>query len=382
VADKKEESTKKDDGRGDNGRSGAGGSAVSAEGAVNFAHKGDIIDVMAAAGSGRNQPLEGFLPDYTDIVDYIIRSTHKMWEEGGIGLLYQHYAENTIVWSDWGVNYGRERTMEYVIQRKASFPDLRGYADDVIWAGNDRDGFRTSHRGTQIGHNYGPSKYGPPTGKRIQFRSIANCVVRENRVIEEWLVHDELPVVRQLGLDVHAVLRDLTEQMTDGAMRDIVAEVPRVQGQTTPSLYQPRHPGRFDVEDFVHLAIDEIWNWRLLNRIPAYYAANAPYHAPSARDLYGLSEIKAFVLALLAAFPDGMIEIDDLYWNGNEEEGYRAAIRWTFLGTHRGVGIYGRPTGRPVRLIGSTQQRIKNGKIVEEWTFFNELALLWKLNYA
>lgn len=349
---------------------------------VDFMHKGSIIEVMAAAGSGRNQPLEGFLPDYTDIVDYIIRSTHKMWEEGGLGLLYQHYAENTVVWSDWGVNYGRERTMEYVIQRQSSFPDLRGYADDVIWAGDDIHGFRTSHRGTQIGHNYGPSKYGPATGRRIQFQSIANCVVRNNRVTEEWLVHDELTVVRQLGLDVHEVLRDLTEHMSAGAPRDIVAEVPRVQGQTTPAVYQPKHPDEFDVEDFVRMAFDELWNWRLLNKIPGYYAANTPFHAPSDRQLYGLGAIRAFVLAILAAFPDGMIEIDDLYWNGNEQEGYRAAIRWTFMGTHRGFGIYGKATGRPIRLIGSTQQRIKNGKIVEEWTFFNELALLWKLQYA
>ncbi|GAC1628561.1 MAG: ester cyclase [Chloroflexota bacterium] len=349
---------------------------------VDFMHKGSIIEVMAAAGSGRNQPMEGFSPDYTDIVDYIIRSTHKMWEEGALGLLYQHYAENTVVWSDWGVNYGRERTMEYVIQRQSSFPDLRGYADDVIWAGDDTQGFRTSHRGTQIGHNYGPSKYGPATGRRVQFQSIANCVVRNNRVSEEWLVHDELTVVRQLGLDVHEVLRDLTEQLSAGAPADIIAEVPRVQGQTTPTLYQPKRPGLFDVEDFVRLAFDEIWNWRLLNKIPGYYAANTPFHAPSDRQLYGQGAIRAFVLAILAAFPDGMIEIDDLYWNGNEKEGYRVAIRWTFMGTHRGLGIYGKATGRPIRLIGSTQQRIKDGKIVEEWTFFNELALLWKLRYA
>ncbi len=349
---------------------------------IDFKHKGSIIEMMAAAGSGRNQPLEGFLSDYTDIVDYIIRCTHKMWEEGGLGLLYQHYAENTVVWSDWGVSYGRERTMEYVIQRQSSFPDLRGYADDVIWAGDDRAGFRTSHRGTQIGHNYGPSKYGPATGRRIQFQSIANCVVLNNRVTEEWLVHDEMTVVRQLGLDVDQVLRDLTEQMSAGAPADIIAEVPRVQGQTTPASYQPKRPGQFDVEDFVRLAFNEIWNWRLFNRIPTYYAANTPLHAPSDRQLYGHGQIRAFVLAVLAAFPDGMIEIDDVYWNGNEEEGYRAAIRWTFRGTHRGFGIYGKATGRSIRLIGSTHQRIKDGKIVEEWTFFNELALLWKLRYA
>jgi predicted ester cyclase len=170
--------------------------------------------------------------------------------------------------------------------------------------------------------------------------------------------------------------------MSAGAPVDIIGEVPRVRGQTTPRVYKPRNLGTFDVEDFVRLAFDEIWNWRLFNRISTYYAANTPFHAPSYRQLYGHGEIRAFVLAVLAAFPDGMIEIDDLYWNGNEEEGYRAAIRWSFIGTHRGFGIYGKATGKPIRMIGSTQQRIKGGKIVEEWTFFNELALLWKLRYT
>jgi predicted ester cyclase len=352
------------------------------ESTIDFRAKGDVQNLMAAAGSGRLQPMKGFASDYTDIVDYIIRSTHKMWEEGGIGLLYEHYAHNTVTWSDWGPTYGRDRVMEYVIQREAAFPDLRIYADDVIWAGNEKEGFRTSHRVTQIAHNYGPSKYGPPTGRRIQFRSTADCVVQGNRVIEEWLVDDELTIVRQLGLDVDTVLREISQQMDVSAPADIVGEVPRVQGQTTPPMYRPKHPGQFNVEDFVHLLVDEVWNWRLLNRIPAYYASNVPIHGPSNRELYGHGDMRAFVLAVLAAFPDAMIQIDDVYGNGNDQDGYRVASRWHFIGTHRGIGIYGRPTGRQIQMLGSTQYRIKDGKVVEEWTFFNELALLWKLRYA
>lgn len=349
---------------------------------IDFLKKGDAINMLTGTGDSRLQPMHGFLPEYTDIVDYIVRSTHRMWEEGGIGLLYQHYSHNTVVWSEWGVNYGRDRTFEYVIQRESAFPDLRLYSDDVIWAGNDREGFRTSHRITQIGHNYGPSKYGPATRRRIQFRSTADCIVRDNRIIEEWLAHDEMAVVRQLGLDVDTVLREITQHVDVAPPKDIVGEIPRVQGQTTPLKYEAQHPDRFDVEDFVRLMIDEVWNWRLLNRIPAYYASNVPFHGPAGRELYSVGEIRAWVLALLAAFPDLMIHIDDLFWNGGEEEGYRVAVRWHLSGTHRGVGIFGRPTGRQVHLLGSSQYRLKGGKIAEEWTFFNELALLWKLRYA
>jgi predicted ester cyclase len=345
-------------------------------------HKGDVIDVMAAAGTGRRQSLDGFLDDYTDIVDYIVRSTHRMWEEGGIGRLYEHYAHNTVVWSDWGVTYGRDRTFEYVYAREAAFPDLRLYADSVVWTGDDVEGFRTNHRITQTGHNMGHSKWGPPTGRRIQYSSFALCIVKQNRVVEEWLAHDEIAGVRQLGLSVDAVLEELTTQIDRGAIAALPAEIPRVAGQTTPEVYIPRHPDRFDVEDFVRQGIGEIWNWRLFNRIPTYYAAGCRVHGPNSREMYGHGDLRAFVLSILSGFPDAMIQIEDLFWNGNEDEGYRTAVRWTLLGTNTGIGVYGRPTGKPIRAIGITEQRIEHGKIVEEWTIFNELALLWKLRYA
>jgi len=349
---------------------------------IDFVHKGDVIDVMAAAGTGRLQSLEGFLPDYTDIVDYIIRCTHKMWEEGAIGLLYQHYGHNTVVWSDWGVTYGRDRTFEYVYQRESAFPDLRLYPDSVVWTGNDVEGFRTNHRITQTGYNMGHSKWGPPTGRRIQYSSFALCIVKENRIVEEWLAHDEISGVRQLGLNVDTVLEELAAQIDRGAIEDMPAEVPRVVGQTTPATYAPKRPGSFDIEDFVRQGISEIWNWRLFNKIPDYYAPECRVHGPNSREMFGHGDLRAYILSILSGFPDAMIQIEDVYWNGSEEEGYRTAVRWTLLGTNRGIGIYGRPTGKPVRAIGISEHRIKNGKILEEWTIFNELALLWKLRYA
>ena len=108
---------------------------------VDYRDKVDILAYERAAGTGQRHPLKGFMPDYTDIVDYIVRCTHKMWEEGAIGLLYEHYAHDTKVWSEWGCSYGREETMGYVAQRLAGFPDFRIYPDDVIWTGNDVEGF-------------------------------------------------------------------------------------------------------------------------------------------------------------------------------------------------------------------------------------------------
>ena len=57
---------------------------------------------------------------------------------------------------------------------------------------------------------------------------------------------------------------------------------------------------------------------------------------------------------MLAMFPDAAHRVDDLYWMGNDRDGYTVAVRWTLDGTHRGHGPYGPPTGRRVRQWGLT----------------------------
>ncbi|MBV9279231.1 MAG: ester cyclase [Chloroflexi bacterium] len=113
-----------------------------------------------------------------------------------------------------------------------------------------------------------------------------------------------------------------------------------------------------------------------------FYAPQCRVHGPNSREMYGHGDLRAFILSILAAFPDAMLQVEDVFWNGSDREGYRTAVRWTLLGTNRGLSRYGRPTGKHVRVIGLTEHRLERGKIMEEWTMFNELALLWKLRYG
>ena len=45
-------------------------------------------------------------------------------------------------------------------------------------------------------------------------------------------------------------------------------------------------------------------------------------------------------------------------------------------GTHTGYGVYGEPTGNPIRIIGISHHVIRDGLIENEWTIFDEFALL------
>ena len=68
--------------------------------------------------------------------------------------------------------------------------------------------------------------------------------------------------------------------------------------------------------------------------------------------------------------------IDHIYWLGDDQQGYRVATRWSLIGTHEGPSMYGKPTGKPIHIMGITHHRVQDGKYVREWTIFDQIALL------
>ncbi len=335
-----------------------------------------------AAGGERRQGLAGFEPHYTDIVDYIIRCTHRIWEDKAIGLIYTHYAHNTPVHLTDAEHYGRDQVVENTVQTLAMFPDLRLFGDEVIWNGNDEDGFHSSHRVTWVGHHTGHGLYGAPTGARVQRREIAHCVVRHNRIVEEWVVHDETALIRQLGLDEVELARAFAQAEAARGVRpyaDAGGEVPRRRGQLHPPITLDGDPRDPDV--LPHLLFGLIWNARMLNYIGEYYAEGATVCAPGNRRLSGHGDLTAYLLGLLAAFPDAAITVDHVNWVGADDAGFKVAARWTLQGTHTGAGVYGPPSGRRARVIGISHFEVQGGRIQREYMVWDEFALLKQIHW-
>ena len=342
----------------------------------------DIGYFMAQADTGRRQSLEGFDPDYTDIVDYIVRCTHKIWEEKGIGLIYTHYAHNTPVHLTDAEYYGRDQVVENTVRTLAAFPDLRLFGDEVIWSGNDQEGFHSSHRVTWSGHNLGHSVYGPPTGQRVQRREIAHCFVRQNRIVEEWIVHDETALIRQLGLDEVELAKAMALEEAARGIQPYASglgEVPRLSGQLHPPVRLQGDP--HDPDELPGLLYGLVWNARMLNCLKDYYAPSAPVWVPGSRRLEGHSDLTGYILGLLAAFPDGAMNVDFVNWVGSEAGGYKVAVRWTFQGTHLGPSGYGAPTGKRVRVMGISHFEVQGGQIQREYMVWNEFALLKQIHW-
>jgi len=335
----------------------------------------------AATPGERVQPMRGFEETYVDIVDYIIRITDRIWEDQDVGYIYDTYAEGCRVYDDGGPKYGVERVVEETMQSIHAFPDSRHFADDVIWAGNEDEGFATSHRAINVGHHLGPWRWGEPTGRKIHLWVIANCVSQENRIFEEWVLYNAVARLYQCGVDVRAAARAYgNEGLSPPLGERELTEVERLRGGRVPDRYPAADPGAgFDVDHFVRGLFHDTYNRRDLSAIDRAYAANVRWHGGSLREGYGRADVRKLARALMATFPDLGLHVDEVYWMGNEAEGFSVSVRWTAIGTHRGYGLYGAPTGRRVHLWGLNQLYLRDGRITEEWALFNEFDVLAQL---
>ena len=335
------------------------------------------IQFMDEADSGLTQPMEGYNPRYKNIVDYIIGVTHEIWEEHGIGKLYDYYANTVKMHTASGLKFGREAVIAATIESQASFPDRRLYGEEVIWRGNNVDGFYTSHRLRHEGTNRGWTPYGPPTGKRVSYRTIADCVCVRDMMVEEWISRDELTLIMQLGLDPVQTAKEIAakEKDSDLPLR-VVGDIDHRIGQLPPEPWPESQTEGFDPEDFVGRMMHEIWNWKLLNKAREYYHENFVFEGPSGRAFQGIGEFQTYALSLLSPFPDLSVSLDHFCHVGDAHAGYRVATRWSMRGTHTGYGIYGEPTGNPMRLMGFSHHIIKDGRIASESTVFDEFVLL------
>jgi predicted ester cyclase len=191
--------------------------------------------------------------------------------------------------------------------------------------------------------------------------AIANCVSLENEIFEEHVIYNNSSLLLQLGFDLRTLARDFGNH--GAALRPSIdarfGEPDRVLGQGTPSNLPS--PDESDPGQMLRYAYHYLWN------------------CPSGREFYGRGEYKSFVLSLIAMFPDLALQVDDLYYMGNSADGYLTSVRWSAVGTHRGLGIYGPPTGRRVQFWGITQHRLIEGEVHEEWMMFNEFEVMQQI---
>lgn len=335
----------------------------------------------SAPGSGEKGGMQGFDSEFTDIVDYILRITYRIWEGKQVGLCRDYYSSDCPVYTLAGYTEGAEQIVQNTLRTLAGFPDRTLHADNIIWGGNDREGFHTSHLICSNMTHLGPTEFGPASARRAQIHVIAHCVVKNNRIVEEWLVRDNYALAQQLGVDPAAHAKLIAEAPLDPEspfVRWRSAELERVA--LTPIAPVP-YPAASNTEAYVAAALQNIWNARLLGDCRLFYAANARLHASARPEYDGVDNIIGFYLEILGAIPDARVSVD-YSCNNSMREGTWVAVRWTLSGIHSGLSRWGEPTGEPLLILGESQYRLQDGQVLEEWLVFDELAVLTQIERA
>jgi hypothetical protein len=322
----------------------------------------------------RRQPLEGFEPVYSDIVDYIVRCTHRIWEQKDIGLCRTHYADSCVMHTLNGPSSGLENVVQGTLGALAAYADRQVIAEDVIWSEDGPGLFYSSHRITSRSTQEGTDAlYGPASGRAQMATTVADCVVRENLIVEEWLFRDNARAALQMGHEPTAVARAQAEADRSGdptrhGWRNEWMRATRNFKQTWPERNHPAHgPARL-----LHAA----WCEDLYGEAASQVSPSIEVVWPTGRYGWGRGAWVGCLMQLRAMLHRFELAIEHWAARPLPNDEIAVALRWSACGVHAGAGPWGPPSGREILLAGSSHYVLRGGRIVRDQTVFDELAVL------
>ena len=340
---------------------------------------------LARAGAFRlkrdaDTPVGAYGPD-SDIVDFILGITFEIWEQRGVELIHRYYAPNVEVYGMEGVIHGAQAMVDGTRQMLEAFPDRLLLGDNVVWSGNRESGFYSSHRITSPMTNRGPSAFGEATGRRVCITNVADCVVENGVVTREWLMRDNLALVRQLGFDPAEAARRLAARMGPDDRDWMAREAERV-AQAEPLTVVAQREGAASDSNGTRLAAEFLaTQWGSASE-PTRWDCYAPYavlHRSPVERYSGRDAIAGHYADLRRAFGDPWVSLDHVACQPFGSGGLDVAARWTAAGSHADTFAGTAATGEPLYILGVSHWRTAAGRIVAEWTVFDQLAVLGQI---
>ena len=122
--------------------------------------------------------------------------------------------------------------------------------------------------------------------------------------------------------------------------------------------------------EFVRRWFEEVWNNKSEAAVDEMLAEDGIGYGLPAGDIRGPAAFKEYQRALLSAYPDLRVIVEDTI-----VEGDKVAARCRVTGIHQGEGLGLTVTNKPVEFTGLCMMRVKDGKIVEAWNEFNFMQM-------
>jgi predicted ester cyclase len=297
---------------------------------------------------------------YADPDDFIREVTDLIWVNRAIGYIRENYEPDSIVHGAYGTSVGRDEIIEGSLMRISATPDRIGQAEDVVWEARGDDAFLSSHLVLSADPN-----------NDFVSRTVANCLYRRGRMVEEWVVRDSLGIALQLGQDPDELARQkafrgYVGSFTQPAQPDVIAV-----GDSGP------RPDDFRPElEMVLEFIQRVWNDRELEKVDDFWIRDLVLHTVGHRTIIRPEGYRRALLRLIRPFPAGQFEVRDVQTNFDPRyAGLRIAVLWKLSGSYNGAADFGPLTGSPIDLLGVSQFLVQNGRIVREVRVYDEIAL-------
>ena len=323
----------------------------------------------------RRQKLDGFETIYSDFVDYIVRCTHRIWDEKDVGLIRTHYSADCPVFAPSGKAIGADAMLRGTLSSLSASADRSPIAEDVIWSEDEPGVFFSSHRIMSASAHLGPDALlgSPRVGDYIAVPVIADCVCQNNKIIREWLVRDYAQYARSCGIDPRQLAEHLANQdkRGDDSRHDwLQMERERVLtlGRLEPPIDHPAAP----IAQAVRWAFEDEYYGR------AAHCASPSIEVrwPAGRRLIGRGAWIGCMIQLRSPLSQHQYTLDHWAARPLPDGDVAVALRWWLTGLHAADGVWGKPSGREILIMAISHYRLRGGRVIEDFTVMDEVSVL------
>ena len=271
--------------------------------------------------------MKGFDKKYRDFPDYILKITKQIWEGKDVNSISEFYSKDIPVRSPFGVTYGNKPVIEATFATLKEFPNRQLLGEEVIWNGNDDEGYHSSHRILSKGTHLGDGFYGKPTKKDIYYRVIADCACKNNQVYDEWIVRDQGAMVRQLGYTPKEFAKQIIEKEGgENKAKKVFDLSSDMKSEYTPFNFEKGSIGEKYSQILKNIFLED---YKFTN-----YARAASVFWPGNKIGHGREEISKFWNSIKNALKNINFSIEHVGWLEDEGKNSKVSIRWFLNGLH------------------------------------------------
>ena len=126
----------------------------------------------------------------------LIKKLHHIWNTGDINLVSEVYSENIIVnWArGWGLpSKGLKEVEQTILKTRSVFHNWNEEILDLV-VDDDKVTSRYISTGVHKEEYLGV----PASGKNIEFQEISIYLIRDNKVLKQWCLGDDLHLLSQI----------------------------------------------------------------------------------------------------------------------------------------------------------------------------------------